>query len=177
MACSGATTDNVMRTGQCDERPQIEAVAPNNPNVVLVSIGGNNVKFADMVTCAFISQSDCAGTPLMTDAEARISVAAVEVRRLLEEVVRLAPQATVALAGYPQLMQGVCGGFSAAEAARFDVLSRKVRIAWTGEVMAMRMQGKKGVRRVQRRGGSASSTRSIRSRAMAFAAQCRGSTR
>lgn len=143
VACSGAVAANVLQGGQyANEPPQIRSVVGTNPSVVLLSIGGNDVNFKEMVSQCYLLL-DCTSTALMTGTEARIAAARGQVRTVLEEVVRQAPQATVVLAGYPQLVQGACSGFSTAEAARFDQLSRVVRTAWVGEVMAMRMQAKK----------------------------------
>lgn len=142
VACSGATTTNVLQGGQyLGEPPQILSVAATDPSVVLVSIGGNDIGFRNMVIQCW-TLPDCTTTSLMRGTEGRIALAATEVRRVLDGIAQLAPQATIVLAGYPQLIQGACNNFSTAEAARFDQLSQAVRTAWVGEVMAMRLAGR-----------------------------------
>ncbi|MFI6062245.1 GDSL-type esterase/lipase family protein [Streptomyces sp. NPDC051286] len=53
IACSGATTDNVTTTGFKGQRPQIDDlrdIAQNNDvRLVVLSIGGNDLKFADIL--------------------------------------------------------------------------------------------------------------------------------
>jgi hypothetical protein len=54
LACSGATTDNVLRTPFKGERPQIEQLAEHaaakDVKLIVLSIGGNDIGFSDVIT-------------------------------------------------------------------------------------------------------------------------------
>jgi hypothetical protein len=61
LACSGADTEDVMRSGQYDEGSQIKALeAVEDPGVVIISIGGNDASFSEIgFGCAFPTEPDC----------------------------------------------------------------------------------------------------------------------
>lgn len=61
-ACSGAVVANIDVRGQYGERPQLAAIdsLPETPTLVTLTMGGNNVGFADLLTrCADPRFGDC----------------------------------------------------------------------------------------------------------------------
>lgn len=97
VACSGATTDDVLN-GQLD-------VLNENTGVVSVSIGGNDVGFADtMTTCVTQGESAC----LARVEEARAYISGTLPGRLdsvYGAIKERAPAAEVVVLGYPRFYQ------------------------------------------------------------------------
>lgn len=57
VACSGATTNNVLSTGQYDESPQIDALS-SSTDVVTITIGGNDMGFTQFATACVLENCD-----------------------------------------------------------------------------------------------------------------------
>ena len=71
-------------------------------DVVVVSIGGNDAGFTDVLTqCADPARGSCAAGTLPTDLEARIRRLRASLESSFSAVQRLAPNATVVAVGYP----------------------------------------------------------------------------
>jgi len=111
-ACGGATTDDVLST-------QVASVTANT-DLVTITIGGNDVGFADtMVNCTIGSDSACvnsvnqgiAATNTTLPAKLDATYAAIRSR---------APAARVVVLGYPRLISptGSCGLFNLSTAKR-----------------------------------------------------------
>jgi hypothetical protein len=61
LACSGAETEDVLRSGQYGEPPQVKALeAVEEPGAVIIGIGGNDAGFFDIgFGCAVPTEPDC----------------------------------------------------------------------------------------------------------------------
>jgi lysophospholipase L1-like esterase len=97
-ACGGATTADVLRR---QLRP-----FPRDTDLVTITIGGNDAGFADVLAgCLFGAPAACerriarAGRFVRRDLPGRL-------RRVYDAIRERAPQATVAVAGYPRLFAG-----------------------------------------------------------------------
>jgi hypothetical protein len=106
VACSGATT-SAFFTSQRGQPPQIYAVN-NGYGLILLTVGGDNVHFVDIVTqCLVYGARDarkCSG--YLSAAEKQLDNGTLEtsVRHVLSEIHKKAsPSATIALLGYPYL--------------------------------------------------------------------------
>lgn len=144
VACSGAKVVHVLNERLYNEAAQVTALQNITAGtVVLVSIGGNDVGFEGIIKDCLAY--GCLETPAEVGAvETRIIAATREIRRALDAVVARAPAATVVLAGYPQLIQGVrCVGIILDEGRELDRLAILLRRLTVGQVMQMRMGGKK----------------------------------
>ncbi|CAN5301162.1 hypothetical protein BH09PSE2_BH09PSE2_09710 [soil metagenome] len=124
VACSGATTEDVLTRPQAGFRPQIEAVTPET-RLVTITIGGNDVGYvADLM--GYSCRGAGRACPVKSDAEVEAGFAALPgaMRRVLSETRRRAPDAKVVLVGYlPAVSKGRvgCGSLeplSEADAAR-----------------------------------------------------------
>jgi lysophospholipase L1-like esterase len=58
IACSGATIENLLNTGQNGELPQISQMTPNS-KLVTVTIGGNDIGFASVLTYCLLHATTC----------------------------------------------------------------------------------------------------------------------
>lgn len=142
-SCSGATAANILSANQGKapaEPPQITWLDGRSPTHVLLSIGGNDLGFQGLIENCYLF--DCIASGKVRATEDAIGAAKLQLRAVLEAVVAEAPQAMVVLAGYPQLVQGLCSGFNEPEAAAVDKLARTVRTAWVEAVMMQRVLGK-----------------------------------
>lgn len=116
-ACSGATTADLMAK-------QIGSVKADTA-VVTVTIGGNDVGFADVITA-------CAQPAWISDCEGKLSAARTVLRtqmptrldNVYRSIRQRAPQAKVVVAGYPLLFNGkdcqAATFFSAAEMSQLN---------------------------------------------------------
>lgn len=110
-----------------------------NTTLVTLSVGGNDAGFSDVVS-ACVVEADCASAPWVTGGlpkrEAVVrriqEVVQPSIVTLLQQIHRQAPNADVALMGYPQLLSGTgCTlGISAEEAEWLN---------WLADVLADRM--------------------------------------
>jgi hypothetical protein len=120
VACAGATTDNILGNNVPNgELPQALAVR-GQTDVITMSIGGNNVRFADSFrSCTIknaptadqtsagltqdqVDQADCAQA-LSTSASLINSTLSTSLTNLYNSVESLAPNAKLLIVGYPQL--------------------------------------------------------------------------
>jgi hypothetical protein len=101
VACSGATTDNVLN-GQWNEPPQVDALSADT-EVVTITIGGNNVAFADYVLGCM---SFCGpGTPVYSAMMSGINAPTFKANLITtyEEILSRASQAEIYVGDYPYL--------------------------------------------------------------------------
>jgi lysophospholipase L1-like esterase len=116
VSCGGATTADILnpQTGQLGAQvpPQINAVTAATA-LVTVQISGNDIGFSSIIsTCAQDSLSNPLGSPCRnrytaggTDQlQARIAAAAPRVATVLQRVRAAAPDARVAVVGYPVIL-------------------------------------------------------------------------
>jgi lysophospholipase L1-like esterase len=115
VSCSGATTENVTGPQSVPlgkNPPQLDALAPDT-QLVTISIGGNDIGFADIITeCATRSPVQPTGSACKdhytaggTDQLAQqIDEAAPKVARTLAAIEERSPDARVLLVGYPVIL-------------------------------------------------------------------------
>jgi lysophospholipase L1-like esterase len=115
-SCSGATTDDMVspQTGASGIAvpPQLDAVGPQ-ATLVTLTIGGNDIGFASIATtCALLSLTAPFGAPCRAhytaggadQLAALVSATAPKVAAVLQAIHARAPQATVVVVGYPDLL-------------------------------------------------------------------------
>jgi lysophospholipase L1-like esterase len=130
-ACSGAQTSNVVG-GQNGEPAQINALN-SSTRVVTISIGGNDIGFSQFVTqCLFLDCSNSAANQPFFD---KVSNVGSALSSTYGTILAGAPNATVYVVGYPQLLPdpSLCPNpFDAGVA----VLNSEVQLAHTGDTAA-----------------------------------------
>jgi lysophospholipase L1-like esterase len=119
VACSGATTDDVLATqvGALDE----------STTIVTISIGGNDLGFGDLISeCV---QGDC-NALLRTTRDTTESTLTPRLDRVYDEIRSRAPNATVVVLGYPRLFsRSACfgtTGLTATERTNANLLSDEI---------------------------------------------------
>ncbi|HEY7484784.1 MAG TPA: SGNH/GDSL hydrolase family protein [Streptosporangiaceae bacterium] len=107
-ACSGATTDDVLR-GSDGEPPQIDRVT-GDTSLVTLSIGGNDVGFAHVLAGCVIKLP---WSKACEDQGARIAARFPALRTALQtvlgKIVERAPAARVIVVGYPRIFSATTG--------------------------------------------------------------------
>lgn len=116
VSCGGATTDDILYAGSgtlgIPVPAQIDAVTAATA-LVTIGIGGNDIGFSDIITtCAESSVSSPFGTPCKnrytsggTDQlQARIAATAPKVAAVVQAVRGRAPNARIAVVGYPAIV-------------------------------------------------------------------------
>ena len=143
LGCSRATTWH-LTSAQMDpaynarpEAAQLEAASGENPDITLVMVGGNDIRFAEIFNECVLSEQDCTANPEFTVQALR---AAEALPRTLTGAYRTVAAGTgngaVLVPAYPQLFTGTaadCGRISPAEAAfateLTGTLNRSIRTA------------------------------------------------
>lgn len=128
VTCSGAVTEDMTAPQEVflgSNPPQFRALQPGT-DLVTVTIGGNDLGFAEIVTtCATLSFTDPLGAPCKEhtadDYPKRIDDVAAEVGAVLEGIHERAPDATVVLVGYLKILPDSGGCFPIVPIARGDV--------------------------------------------------------
>lgn len=110
VTCSGATTRSIWNP-QGDKPPQAEALTPNT-KLVTLTLGGNDVGFADILAmCWSLAGPEGKGSPCKDKYTAdgkdvlgeRINTMEGRIRGVLQDVRRRSPDAKVIVVGYPAL--------------------------------------------------------------------------
>ncbi|MEU1376866.1 GDSL-type esterase/lipase family protein [Streptomyces triculaminicus] len=104
IACSSATTNNILETGRYGEPAQLQqGYLDESTTLVTISIGGNDAGFSDIIKDCF-KQADCTGQ----NAEVRAKIEG-DVRRnlvkTLDAIHTAAKNARIVLMGYPPLLE------------------------------------------------------------------------
>ncbi|RYF27437.1 MAG: SGNH/GDSL hydrolase family protein [Chloroflexi bacterium] len=102
VACSGATTDNILSVGQFNEAPQISAVTPDT-QLVTLTIGGNDVGFVPLVACV-VTTSCTTSSPEIVNTYAQLNTLPQKITNVLNAIKANAPNAQIRIAGYPQIV-------------------------------------------------------------------------
>ena len=100
-ACHGAETTDLIPQWQ-----QIDRSIRDDADIVLISAGGNDVGFSNIVPTCFLSPSELSGATCdqhLTSAEENISNVIGRLRQILPTIASEAPSARVVLMGYPHL--------------------------------------------------------------------------
>ncbi len=137
-ACNGATTADVLDTEQvAGVGKQIDAVGADT-GVVTITIGGNDIGFADVMRRCALGSEPC--TNLEGQVDRDLAALPAKLLAVYREIRRRAPNAALLVVGYPQLVVDpaasglpACAGLTADE-SRFvrrkgDDLARVVRTA------------------------------------------------
>lgn len=111
VACAGATTDDVLND-------QVSALGPET-SLVTITIGGNDVGFADVITtCRIGSNADCDEVGEQAENEVRDVLPGL-LDQTYAAITEAAPAAQVVVLGYPSLFElGPCGFGSIGEVKR-----------------------------------------------------------
>jgi len=99
IACSGAVSDNIVRasnggTPDHGETPQADQLAPiaaaTRVKMIVVSVGGNDLNFAPLVTACFEAyltlQPPCSQTQAAALSDANIAAAAAKIEHAIDEI-------------------------------------------------------------------------------------------
>ena len=105
-ACSGATTDAVLTGGWQGEGPQLAKLTGNETHIFL-SIGGNDLKFDQVVAVCLLDKVLCAIKTL--DTSQQIPMVMSRVSEILRRIRVKSPLAHIYLVGYTQLFDPVAG--------------------------------------------------------------------
>jgi lysophospholipase L1-like esterase len=101
VACSGATTENILERGQHGFPAQIEAVTPDT-QLVSILIGGNDVGYVGDLygfSCRFEHKDKC-GVSDSATLEQRFAALPAKLDRVIAAVRARAPHARIVLVGY-----------------------------------------------------------------------------
>jgi lysophospholipase L1-like esterase len=143
VSCSGATTDDFtdpQPVAPTPNPPQLDAL-DGSEKLVTLTIGGNDIGFADIIQrCATVSSTNLAGAAcrdsFTKDGEdeltGRIDGTASKVADALDEIKDKAPDARVAVVGYPSILPDTGPGcfpvvpFSAGDVAYLRDVEKKL---------------------------------------------------
>lgn len=144
VACSGAVSDNILKDGQWGEPKQLDALK-GNEDYVLLSIGGNDLGFADIVRDCLLLE-DCYKMDNGLSLDYRVTKFASHdgtLARTIRAIHQKSKGAKIVLAGYPELfgqprpwVKG-CTGISSNEGSRIDRVSNHLRGATARRVKAL----------------------------------------
>jgi len=106
-ACSGAKTDQINGVWSPNDQknanePAQDTALSSSTDVVTVSIGGNDVQFSDFVQqCLFL---DCSAASVQQSFAAQVDNLGSKLDGAYNDILTKAPNATVYVVGYPQIM-------------------------------------------------------------------------
>jgi len=140
-ACSGATTDAVLSVGwHSDPLPQLalnrsrdtrnanDLPVDGNTDLVTITIGGNDVNFADILQfCAF--SNDCTtekyqGKSLANAITDRLNALGPKLETVYRQIRAQAPHARILVAGYPQLFPASAAEQNCGKLAQRDYVTK-----------------------------------------------------
>ncbi|HLH45648.1 MAG TPA: SGNH/GDSL hydrolase family protein [Acidimicrobiales bacterium] len=103
-ACSGATTTDVLTTGQYGYPPQVDSISPST-QVMTVTVGGDDVGFSTVLAFCFLvgCQTAAGYVPAVKNLGRDISLLEPRLVSTYEQLEADAPQATLIVVGYPDL--------------------------------------------------------------------------
>lgn len=128
-ACSGAEADALVRSfkGEAPQLQQLAALTPA-PDLVTLTVGGNELGFADILTSCFLA--DCVANGRLTTAETVLNrYLPAALVRAYGQVSATVPDADVVVVGYPRLFPlpqsetTGCGWLEPAERTRLNALA------------------------------------------------------
>lgn len=135
VACSGATTRNILDHGQHGFAPQIEAVTAGT-KLVTVLIGGNDVAYIpDLLALSCVDTGGTACPTVVSDAEVsrRLAVLPNLLLAVIGQVHARAPSAQIVLVGYlpaiPAAGPGTCDAVPLSPADAERMRSLAIRLA------------------------------------------------
>ncbi len=102
VSCAGATTANVLSSGQYGQAAQITGVT-SDTKLVTLTIGGNDVGLLSFISCAI--ESECTTASPTTQAiQAATAQLQPKITAVLTAIKTAAPGAQIRIAGYPYLL-------------------------------------------------------------------------
>jgi lysophospholipase L1-like esterase len=102
LACSGAYT-SALTSEYLGQQPQLKAMAGLHPNLVTITIGGNNIGFANVLADCWLG-SNCAADGTIRTASRKIARLGKSIENVYAEIRKSVPRSTsVLVVGYPQL--------------------------------------------------------------------------
>jgi len=143
VACSGATTENILAHGQHGFAPQVEAVTPDT-RLVSILIGGNDIAYVGNLfglSCRAAGGSAC---QVVDDAGVarRLADLPAALDRVVDAVRRRAPKARIVLVGYLPAVAaadpGTCAALPLAPADARRMREASVRLTDAVEQAAAR---------------------------------------
>lgn len=104
VACSGAKTTDVIN-GQNGEPSQLTALTVNKPDLVTITIGGNDVEFGNVVTTCIIAPIQCDGAAYLAAMDKAKNNLPTALNKLFAEIKKkIGPRTRVLVVGYPQVV-------------------------------------------------------------------------
>jgi len=102
-SCSGATTDNVLTSGQYNEPAQVK-VLNDATKVVTITIGGNDVKFKDFAMACVLTYCDVGSDAYNTSISLINNTLPGALNTTYSTILTDAPNAEVYVVDYPQMV-------------------------------------------------------------------------
>lgn len=102
VTCAGATTDNILQTGQFGQPAQIEAVT-SDALLVTVTIGGNDIDFGGIMGCIASKECDGNSPEAIHTLDILHNHLYNRVANVITAIQERAPGARILFGGYPQI--------------------------------------------------------------------------
>ncbi|AKU14922.1 GDSL-type esterase/lipase family protein [Luteipulveratus mongoliensis] len=145
VACSGAETEDLLRRSRYGEPAQIKALK-GGADYVLLSIGGNDLGFAGILTDCVTNPRPCTASPDVRGKKAEIDRFMPKLEEVLRTIDRKSGHATIMLAGYPKILTFGgrhldCLGISGTEAGTIDGIASHLAIQTAKTVRKLKGEG------------------------------------
>lgn len=133
VACSGATTDNVLNGGQYgNELPQVDAL-DDRTDVVTITIGGNDIGFVPFAKACVLSDCDSSTSIYATTMHNIDYNLDSKLTATYEAIAQRATKARIYVVGYPQVapdttttpLSEQCGYFNSSSGASLDAVAAR----------------------------------------------------
>lgn len=102
VTCAGATTDNILYSGQFGEPAQINAVT-SDALLVTVTIGGNDIDFGGIMGCISAKECDASSPEAIRTLDILHNQLYGKVSSVITAIQQRAPGARILVGGYPQI--------------------------------------------------------------------------
>ena len=102
VSCAGATTSNILTTGQFGQPAQINAVT-SDAQLVTVTIGGNDIEFSGIMNCIASKECDGSSPEAITTLDILNNQLYDRISNVITAVQQRAPGARILVGGYPQI--------------------------------------------------------------------------
>lgn len=129
IACSGATTADLRK--QFKGQPaQLDTLKEQQPDVILLMVGGNDLKFGHLLVDCFVL--NCLSDKQYDTLQANIAKLEETLAALYQEIEELTPGAQLVVVGYPRIFPTDhadtyrCGWLTPSERTRFNDLAGKL---------------------------------------------------
>ncbi|MBI3889407.1 SGNH/GDSL hydrolase family protein [Candidatus Saccharibacteria bacterium] len=102
VSCAGATTANILTTGQFGQPAQINAVT-SDAQLVTFTIGGNDIEFSGIMNCIASKECDGNSPEAITTLDILNNQLYGRVSNVITAIQQKAPGARILVGGYPQI--------------------------------------------------------------------------